>query len=488
MRKLILNPGNGAREFPVGKGITIGRDSANTIQIEGQKVEEKHAKVALKGNLLFVEDLDTPFGIVVNGKKVTRWALNKGDVIEIGGATLAYEEDDAPEPAPAKPKAPAARKPDEKPSTAQAKPAAKPSAPQVKPAAKAAPSKPALKPATAGAASSKAIPAARPEPKSDMKIVLPTAEPAKKTSSRSALPAVGPTSAERRSDPQASVRIKLNAAKDVLDDGSKPAEAPTTRSSMAKISLKSMTPASSATSGRLADPTRSSSASERMKLEGAKDIERDAFATRRSGKQRHEPLVKPMSGRTKAILAGVGLAIVVALSAAMLIPALGAWIAQSSAAAEHDRMIEETIARLKAAPAKSLEDIQVVLPKLKLANTWEKVEALLGTPNYQVKGNIALFNNDTGVYEMNGYEFKAYYMKDPFFPNPKEGDVAPIILFLVNSSDKVSFLENHRLLARNPNLKIARPEPATTTTTTTTEETKTEKTGAAPAEEPKKQE
>src|SRR6185295_15226165 len=97
MRKIVIK-GSTPKEFPLGAGLTIGSAATNTIQISSNKVEGEHATIFRKGDHIWIEDLNTRYGLMVNGKKVSRWALKKEDTIEIGGTSLTYDEDDKPEP------------------------------------------------------------------------------------------------------------------------------------------------------------------------------------------------------------------------------------------------------------------------------------------------------------------------------------------------------------------------------------------------------
>ncbi|MBI3832449.1 MAG: FHA domain-containing protein [Planctomycetes bacterium] len=484
MRKLILTSDNGAREFPVGKGITIGRNGANTIQLEGQKVEDNHAKVAPKGNLLFIEDLDTPHGILVNGKKVTRWSLNKGDVIEIGGATLRYEEDDKPEPAPAKPSVPAT-----KPAVAAAsKTAAKPGAEPARPAAKAAP---AAKPAAAAKASQTALPAvaraAAAAPKSEVKIVLPAASAQrpgsglraavkdgpdpKATSGRMAAPHPEPAASTAKApaalpSPNSSVRIKLGAEARALAHSVKEDPAPPShpRSSLSKIALADHVlegPASRKSggsasgvlpalgSGRLASPGTSG---RMIALDKSKELQSKALKSARASAREDRTLVKPVSRRTKIIAGAAAVVISMGLGAAMLVPALRNWSARSQAEAEAGRVVDEAIERLRQAGPKHRQDLATAMPKLKAARKWPDIEAILGQPDLTVKDKIQLYSSETGVYDYPGNTLKAYYVEDALYPNPKEGEKAPILLFMINAQDQVSFVEGDRVLARSANI------------------------------------
>src|SRR5438046_388278 len=103
MRKLILKEGDAAQEYALLDTAIIGRGGGSTIKLDFNRIEAEHAKISKAGTNTFVEDLDTPQGITVNGKKVSRWALKKGDVIGLGPVVLLYEEDNKPDPPPLAP-------------------------------------------------------------------------------------------------------------------------------------------------------------------------------------------------------------------------------------------------------------------------------------------------------------------------------------------------------------------------------------------------
>lgn len=111
MRKLVIKEANPPLEVHVRNGIVLGTDAASAVKLDGSYIEPRHAKISLVGDHVFIEDLETKNGTFVNGKKILRRALKKGDLIELGGNRLVYDEDDKPDPPPEKKtsaKAPAA--------------------------------------------------------------------------------------------------------------------------------------------------------------------------------------------------------------------------------------------------------------------------------------------------------------------------------------------------------------------------------------------
>ena len=91
-RKLILTlEGKILREFPVGKkNISIGRKHGNDIQLNDLTLSGRHAMISSIPDYVFVEDLGSTNGTLVNGNHVKKVALEHGDVIQIGHHQLTY--------------------------------------------------------------------------------------------------------------------------------------------------------------------------------------------------------------------------------------------------------------------------------------------------------------------------------------------------------------------------------------------------------------
>ncbi len=82
------------KEVPLDKEvITIGRKTANDIQVDNLAVSSSHARVFKKGEQYYIEDLSSLNGTFVNGKKIQVHALNDSDVIIVGKHTLIYQSD-----------------------------------------------------------------------------------------------------------------------------------------------------------------------------------------------------------------------------------------------------------------------------------------------------------------------------------------------------------------------------------------------------------
>ncbi len=94
MARLALTQ-NGAvvKEFPLNKErITVGRKANNDIQLDDPTVSGNHAVFLVLQNV-YVEDMNSTNGVLLNGKKVAKRQLNHGDVVNIGRHELKFIDD-----------------------------------------------------------------------------------------------------------------------------------------------------------------------------------------------------------------------------------------------------------------------------------------------------------------------------------------------------------------------------------------------------------
>ncbi len=79
-------------DFPLGAEVVVGREGGNQvdIEIEDTKASRKHLKIVLNAGAHFLVDLGSRNGTLVNGKKVSRVKLKKGDRITIGKTEFEY--------------------------------------------------------------------------------------------------------------------------------------------------------------------------------------------------------------------------------------------------------------------------------------------------------------------------------------------------------------------------------------------------------------
>jgi len=91
-RKLILTQeGKILREFSIGNhNLSIGRKRDNDIQLNDLTLSGRHALISSIPDYVFIEDLGSTNGTLVNGNHVKKSALEHGDVIQIGHHQLTY--------------------------------------------------------------------------------------------------------------------------------------------------------------------------------------------------------------------------------------------------------------------------------------------------------------------------------------------------------------------------------------------------------------
>lgn len=103
MPKLVIDDGDGTtREVTLSDGDTLGRVSKNAVQIKVAEASRTHCKFTLEKNSWFIEDLGSSNGTLVNGRKVSKFEMADGDMIQIGKVTLRFldaplEEEAEPE-------------------------------------------------------------------------------------------------------------------------------------------------------------------------------------------------------------------------------------------------------------------------------------------------------------------------------------------------------------------------------------------------------
>lgn len=85
---------NAGKTYPLEQAeLTIGRDTVNQIVINDAEVSRKHAKLTLKGNDYFIEDLGSTNGTFVSGQRLSGpRPLKPGELVAFGeGIVLMYE-------------------------------------------------------------------------------------------------------------------------------------------------------------------------------------------------------------------------------------------------------------------------------------------------------------------------------------------------------------------------------------------------------------
>ncbi len=92
MAKLIYSlDGAFLGDIALDKGrMTIGRRPSNDIHIDNLAVSGEHATISTIGRDIFLEDLGSTNGTLVNGRPITKHVLQNGDVIELGKYQLKF--------------------------------------------------------------------------------------------------------------------------------------------------------------------------------------------------------------------------------------------------------------------------------------------------------------------------------------------------------------------------------------------------------------
>jgi hypothetical protein len=100
MSKLTLQyEGIVLKEYAIGPGVTIGRLPDNAVIIDNPAVSGHHARVIAEGHQVILEDLRSTNGTFVNGRPITRHALQHRDEVLVGKHSLVFDQN-AVEPQP----------------------------------------------------------------------------------------------------------------------------------------------------------------------------------------------------------------------------------------------------------------------------------------------------------------------------------------------------------------------------------------------------
>ena len=94
--KLILAlDGEILREYEIDRDfISIGRKHENDIQLNDLTVSGRHALISRAGNSIYIEDLNSTNGTLVNGHYVSKSELQHSNVVQIGHHLFTFFNDD----------------------------------------------------------------------------------------------------------------------------------------------------------------------------------------------------------------------------------------------------------------------------------------------------------------------------------------------------------------------------------------------------------
>lgn len=76
---------------------TIGRGSENDIQLADTTVSQKHARFVVSHDSLYIEDVGSTNGTYVNGQRIKKQRLKRGDQVMIGQHKLSFDHPDIEE-------------------------------------------------------------------------------------------------------------------------------------------------------------------------------------------------------------------------------------------------------------------------------------------------------------------------------------------------------------------------------------------------------
>ena len=85
------------RELKPGR-LVIGRTPDNDLQIDSKFISRHHCQIVTQPDACLIEDLNSTNGIYVQSKRVRRYNLNDGDVVQVGQHEIMYIDERAPRP------------------------------------------------------------------------------------------------------------------------------------------------------------------------------------------------------------------------------------------------------------------------------------------------------------------------------------------------------------------------------------------------------
>jgi serine/threonine protein kinase len=90
---VLAGPDEG-RIFQLGPDpLLLGRSRATETKLIDPHVSRVHCQILLEGEQYVISDFDSAGGTFVNGRRITKQALQSGDLIRIGGTRLQYADD-----------------------------------------------------------------------------------------------------------------------------------------------------------------------------------------------------------------------------------------------------------------------------------------------------------------------------------------------------------------------------------------------------------
>jgi pSer/pThr/pTyr-binding forkhead associated (FHA) protein len=75
-------------EWPLGRHARVGRSPDCDIVLRDDSVSRRHVEIAVRGGVCALRDLGSCNGTYVNGRRVARARLRRGDVLRLGETEL----------------------------------------------------------------------------------------------------------------------------------------------------------------------------------------------------------------------------------------------------------------------------------------------------------------------------------------------------------------------------------------------------------------
>src|SRR5438093_2839019 len=91
-RLVLLSEGFTGRAYDLKvEKTTVGRVSDNAFEIPESSVSSHHAEILLRGNEVFIRDLNSTNGTFINGEKITEAVLLPGQILRLGQIEMRLE-------------------------------------------------------------------------------------------------------------------------------------------------------------------------------------------------------------------------------------------------------------------------------------------------------------------------------------------------------------------------------------------------------------
>src|SRR5580692_202672 len=93
---IVLAGSNLGKTFKIDGDTILGRSSDAQIRLQDEGISRRHARVFVEEKDLWIEDLKSANGTLINGVRIDRQKLQDGDKIRVGATTIlkfSYSDD-----------------------------------------------------------------------------------------------------------------------------------------------------------------------------------------------------------------------------------------------------------------------------------------------------------------------------------------------------------------------------------------------------------